>query len=85
MDKVNEKKEMTIDELAVMVQKGFLSVEEKIGNVRDELKAEFKSDLKNVKEELKAELNKKVDVFSHKELEFRVEKVEEKVGIAIKK
>lgn len=85
MDKINEKKEMTIDELAVMMQGEFLSLGKKIDSVRDELKAEFKSDIKNTKEELKAELNKKVDVFSHKELEFRVEKVEEKVGIMIKK
>jgi hypothetical protein len=31
---------------------------------------------------IEADLNKKVDVFTHNELEYRVEKLEKKVGLA---
>ncbi len=76
------KKEVTLDDLAIMVQNGFT-----------ELRTEFKKDLKTEinkleekmtkemrlnTEELKAELNKKVDRFEHKTLEYRVEKLEKK-------
>ncbi len=90
MEKKVKKDGMTLDKLARMVQDGFLSTEERmvkmnselksdIANVRVELadvKAELKSDIADVK----ADLNKRVDIFTHKELEFRVEKIEEKVG-----
>jgi len=59
------------EELATMTQKHFLSLEE---NIR-----ELKSDT----EEIKANLNKKVDVFVHKDLEYRVEKLEKKVSLAV--
>lgn len=86
------KKEMTIEDLAVMVQNGFLSMEEKIvGNVRteitratDSLKNELKGEIRELKDELKAELNKKVDIFTHKELEYRVERMEEKSGLMVR-
>lgn len=80
-NKSETKKEITLDDLASMVQNGFT-----------ELKSEFKSDIKLLEEkmvkevkevksdteEIKAELNKKVDRFEHKSLEYRVEKLEKK-------
>jgi hypothetical protein len=80
MENENSKKEITLDDLAVMVQKGFIETGEKIESVRKELKEE----MKETSSDIKAELNKKVDIFTHKELEFRVEKLEEKVGLAKK-
>jgi hypothetical protein len=71
------KKRITMGDLARMVQQGFLGLEEKIKESKDELK----SDILNVR----ADINKKVDVFRHNDLEYRVEKLEEKVGIARKK
>ena len=83
---------ITMDTLARMVQEGFLGIEKNINGLKsgqeemkNELKNEFRNGLKTAKNELKADLNKKVDVFTHKELEYRVEKVEEKVGIGRKK
>jgi len=83
---------MTIDDLAGMVQKGFLGLEEKISgeisglekNIRKEMK-ELKDELKSDISDLKVDLNKRVDIFTHKELEFRVEKLEEKAVAAEKK
>jgi hypothetical protein len=80
MEETN-KKEITMDVLAGMVQKGFLGVEAKI----EEVKKELKEDIKETRDDLKAELNKKVDIFTHKDLEFRVEKLEEKAGIVKKR
>jgi hypothetical protein len=77
----NVKKEITMDELALMVQKGFLGVEEKVEKEITKAKDELKSDIS----EIKADLNKKVDIFVHKSLEYRVEKLEEKAGVAEKK
>jgi hypothetical protein len=75
-----KKKEMTLDDLAAIVQNSIL-----------ELKSELKSDIEGVKsdiegvksdtEYIKAEVNKKVDTFAHKDLEIRVEKVEEKLQL----
>ena len=58
-----------IEELATSTQKEFLSL---------------KTDIEGVKSdtgEIKANLNKKVDVVIHNELEYRVEKTEEKLGL----
>ena len=80
----NSKKEMSIDDLAVMVQNGFLGVEQKIGRIETDVK-EIKEDIVEIKSdlgEIKADLNKKVDIFTHKDLEYRVEKLEDKTGIA---
>ena len=78
-DKRTDKK---IDDLAMMAQKGFLGMEEKFVKIekgQKELKAdigEIKKDIKDVK----VDLNKRVDIFTHKGLEFRVEKLEEKLA-----
>jgi len=59
-----------IDELACLTQKEFLNMNKKIENIAKELKSEIKN--------VKIDLNKKVYIFDHKDLEFRVEKLEEK-------
>ncbi|MDO9230980.1 MAG: hypothetical protein Q7U36_00675 [bacterium] len=67
----------SVGELAIMVQNNFLSMDEKMENIKNELKSEIG--------DVKAELNRRVHIFDHKDLEFRVEKLEEKVGISGKK
>jgi len=89
-----KKKRITIDHLALMVGKGFNEMSERFDQVekclgvlekgQEELKKSVAS-LENGQEDIKANLNKKVDVIIHNELEFRVEKVEEKVGLVRKK
>jgi hypothetical protein len=69
---INEK----IEWLARITQNNFSSIEGQLDGVENDIK-KVKSDT----EDIKAGLNKKVDIFEYKELEFRVEKVEEKVGI----
>lgn len=76
-----KKDKITLEDLANMIQKSFLSTEE---NIKKEIKStreELKVDIKDIK----ADLNKKVDIFTHKDLEYRVEKLEEKVGIGRKR
>lgn len=93
----NNKKEVTTDELAVMVQNGFTEMREymdkrfeKLENGQRKLEDGQKKlengqqRLEKGQEELKANLNKKVDVFEYKSLEYRVEKVEQKTGLASK-
>ena len=77
-------KNITIDDLALMVSKGFAetreymdkrfdSIEDRLGNVEkgfEEMKAELFF--------IRAELSKRVDKFSHKDLELRLEKLEAK-------
>ncbi len=81
------KKGITIDNLAAMVQKGFLEmreymgkkfkiVEEKIDNIEKDTK-----ELKEGQEDIKVGLKQRVHIFDHKSLEFRVDRLEEKVGI----
>jgi archaellum component FlaC len=89
MKKVNKKikKETTIDDLAIMVQNGFMEVKSEIGGMKSGIGG-MKSDIKNIKadvEDIKTDLSRRVHIFDHKDLEFRVEKLEEKVGITRKK
>lgn len=72
-EKSQAKKEITIDELARIVQGGFLSVEGKLDKIEIDIK-EIKSDTGDIK----ADLNKKVDKIDHNTLEYRVEKLEKK-------
>ncbi len=65
--------ETSADELASITQNHFLRLEADI--------KEVKSDT----EEIKANLNKKVDVFTHNDLMYRVEKLEKRNGITLKK
>ena len=72
-EKSQAKKEITIDELARIVQGGFLSVEGRLDKIEIDIK-EIKSDTGDIK----ADLNKKVDKIDHNTLEYRVEKLEKK-------
>jgi len=79
-----------IEELATSTQKEFLSLKTDIEGVKTDIEG-VKSDIEGVKTdiegvksdtgEIKANLNKKVDVVIHNELEYRVEKTEEKLGL----
>ena len=83
-----KKVKITLEDLANMIQKSLLSTEEnikkEIRSTREELK-ETREDLKADIKDIKADLNKKVDIFVHNDLKFRVEKLEEKVGAGRKK
>lgn len=77
MSKEKQKKEITLDDLALMVAKGFNEVNEKM----DKKFKEIETDIKKVKkdtEDIKAEMNKKVDKIEHNTLTYRVEKLEKK-------
>lgn len=89
---MKKKKEITIESLARMVQKGFLDMREymdgkfkKVDKRLEKLEKgqavleEGQAMLEKGQREIKTELGHKVHVFDHKGLEFRVEKLEEKV------
>lgn len=81
-------KETSIDDLAVMVQNGFLELKKELKTDMSELKKELKTDISKVKsaiEDVKVGLNQRVHIFDYKDLEFRVEKMEEKVRIGKRK
>ena len=80
-------KNITIDDLALMVSKGFASMDKRFDEIDERFdRVEGRLDnlekgFEEMKEELfyiRAELNKKTDNFSHKDLELRLEKLEEK-------
>lgn len=68
------------EQVATMTQKQFLELGKKIGNMESDIK-EIKGDV----DEIKTNLNKKVNIFKHNDLEYRVEKLEDKVGVTFKK
>ncbi|MFA6184011.1 MAG: hypothetical protein WC682_02815 [Parcubacteria group bacterium] len=71
------KKEMTIDDLALMVAKGFNDANERMNKRFDQVDKRFEkieSRLKNIE----ADLNKKLDKIEHNTLIYRVEKLEKK-------
>ncbi|MDP1620675.1 MAG: hypothetical protein Q8L11_00715 [Candidatus Moranbacteria bacterium] len=71
---------MTIDDLARIVQSGFLSVEGRLGSVEGRLhKIENDVDaIKTTVDNIQADLHKKVDRIDHNTLTYRVEKLEKK-------
>lgn len=74
-EKLMDKK---LEKLATSTQKEFLELGENIKNLENDIKG-IKKDIKAVKsdtEDIKVDLNKKVDVFTHNDLKFRVEKSE---------
>lgn len=71
------KKDVTLDDLALMVAKGFDKMDEKFNKEFKELKADIK-DIKSDTKEIKANLNKKVDTIEYNTLEYRVEKLEKR-------
>lgn len=70
-EKNKEKKEITIDDLATMVQNGFIEVNGKIDSVNQRL-----DEIEATTQEIKANLNKKIDKIDHNTLTYRVEKLE---------
>ena len=82
-EKSSKQTDEKIESLARIVQSSFLSVEERLGGVEGKLDG-VEGSLGKIEtgvENIKANLNKKVDRFEHKELEIRVEKVEEKLKL----
>ncbi len=80
---LSAKIETSAEELAVMTQKHFLTLEADMKEIKTDVEV-LKSDLGVVKNdvgEIKANMNKKVDIFKHNELTYRVEKLEDKAGI----
>jgi len=96
---MKSKKEITLNDLALMMSEGFERAEKrtdkKIENLARMVAAGFEETNENMKkmetrleakitkvkddtENIKSDLNKKVDKFTHKSLEFRVEKLEKK-------
>jgi len=59
-------------------------LEDNLGRKIDNTEAKLRKEIKSAKDELKAELNKKVDIFTHKDLEYRVEKLEEKSRLMVR-
>ena len=74
-------KKMTLEDLAALTTNEISRLEEKLTKEIRSTRDELKSGISDVK----ANLNKKVDNFTHKSLEFRVEKLEEKAGATRKK
>lgn len=86
MNKESKKyKNITLDDLAALtvgeisrveqnIRKDMQKMEEKITKKIEDVA----DDVKDVKKELKTELSKRVDKFTHKDLEFRVERLEKK-------
>lgn len=82
--KVSSKNEMTLDDLATIVQSGILDLGsnlkndiERLGGKIEKIEAEVK-EIKSDTKDIKADLNKKVDRFEHNTLVYRVEKLEKK-------
>lgn len=83
------KKGMNIDDLAVMVQRGFAETATKreLNELRDEIrnnyvtKAELKLEIKNLKDDIEVMISKYIGTFrkDFDELANRVRKLEEKV------
>jgi hypothetical protein len=73
---MENKKEVTIEDLAGMVQKGFLEIKGDIQQLKDGQEKLFKG-----QEEMNEKLDKKVSVWEHKELAHRVETLELKAEL----
>lgn len=89
MNKEKRKKEdIAIDDLAVLIQKGFLELKSEISDIKNELKSEISDTKKELKSDIgkldkrlgniEANLNKKVDKVDHNTLSYRIEKLEKK-------
>ena len=83
---------MTLDDLALMVAKGFNDMDEKMDKrfkeVNEKMDKRFKEanekmdkgfrEAKSEREDIRADINKKVDKIEHNTLTYRVEKLEKK-------
>ena len=80
-----------MNDLALMIGKGFVDVDKRFEDVDKRFAdvsnkiSEIKSDVGEMKTDIadiKVDLNHRVHVFDHKSLEIRVERLEERAGIA---
>lgn len=88
----NNKKELTLQDIAELIDQNKKALETKIDSSVEELARitnnnylKLEADIKEVKssvEDIKADLNKKVDKIDYNTLVYRVDKLEEKAGIA---
>jgi len=83
---MEHKNTITLDDLARIVQNGFLKIDEQLGAVNERLNnMDERLDsmdirlhhLEDTTEDIKANLNKKVDKIEYNTLEYRVERLEE--------
>ncbi len=84
----NTKKEITLDDLALMVAKGFNEINEKMDKRFREVAVKIEEtnekmdrgfrEAKTEREDIGADINKKVDKIEHNTLTYRVEKLEKK-------
>jgi|GEM_PF-6392080 len=72
-----KEKSITTDELAIMVQKGFVALDNKI----DSLGTELRSDIKKLEENIEDSMERHIKVVHHDygALAYRVKKLEHKV------
>ena len=83
VEKGQTKKEITMDDLALMVANGFNEMDEKFDRIDEnfkEIKRGLGGEIRNSEENIKAEINKKVDKIEYNTLEYRVEKLEKKLA-----
>ncbi len=80
MNKKTTKKEITLDDLALMIAKGFDSVDKRFERVdkRFERVDEHFEKIEKRLDKIEADLNKKVDKIDYNTLTYRVEKLEKK-------
>ena len=79
-EKNNQEGEITIEDLARMMKNGLDDIDKKFDKVYkkfDKLETDVEA-VKTDTEDIKANLNKKVDIFDHNTLKYRVEKLEKK-------
>jgi len=95
----NTKKELTLDDIAELIKESSektekvieAKIEASVGELATMTQNHFlilENDVKDIKSDvgdIKADMNKKVDTFTHNDLTYRVEKLEEKNGITLKK
>lgn len=80
MENNEPQKEMTISDLARIIQNDLMEIKTNLNKVQSSV-ASIETEVKNVKldtEEIRAELHKKVDKIEHNTLIYRVEKLEKK-------
>jgi len=77
-ERTEKQTDKKIEELAMMITRSLDGTNEKINENLKEVKDELRREIKSSTEDIKAEINKKVDVFTHNDLKYRMEKLEKK-------